>query len=78
MTEPSHVNVLAELYMDAEEYGKAVQLVERAADHICKQGLPIDLQVDHRSDKLSAALGGLQFPQKMPHKGWSSFEETVC
>ena len=78
VTEPSHVNVLAELYMDAEEYGKAVQLVERAADHICKQGLPIDLQVYHRSNKLPTALGGLQFRQKLPHKGCPAFEETVC
>ena len=44
-TDPTHVNILAELYIDSKQYRKAVQLIERVADQICKEGLPIDLQV---------------------------------
>lgn len=44
-TDPTHVNILAELYMDGKHYRKAEQLISRVADQICKEGLPIDLQV---------------------------------
>lgn len=44
-TDPTHVNILAELYMDSQQHQKAVQLIQRAAEHVCKSGLPIDLQV---------------------------------
>ena len=43
-TDPTHVNILAELYMDGKQYGKGMQLIERVADQICQDGLPIDLQ----------------------------------
>lgn len=44
-TEPTHINILAELYMEGKDYKRASQLIERASSHVCKDGLPIDLQV---------------------------------
>ena len=38
-------NILAELYMESEQYEKARSLIVRIDDQICKEGLPIDLQV---------------------------------
>ena len=46
-TEPTHVNILAELYMEEKQFQKAVQLIQRSSEHVCKTGLPIDLQVLH-------------------------------
>lgn len=43
--EATHMNILAELYMEGKHHQKAVQLIQRASEHICPTGLPIDLQV---------------------------------
>lgn len=38
-------NILAELYMESKQYEKARDLIVRINEQICKEGLPIDLQV---------------------------------
>lgn len=44
-SDATHINILAELYMEGKQYHKASQLIQRAAEHVCPSGLPIDLQV---------------------------------
>jgi len=45
-TEPDHVNILAELYMETQAYAKATDLMQKYEKLSCERdGLPIDLQV---------------------------------
>ena len=42
----THINILAELYMERGNHRAAVDLIQRAGTHMCgATGLPIDLQV---------------------------------
>lgn len=48
----THINILAELYMQQGEYGSVAGIIQRAVALAPDQELPIDLQVS-----LSALLG---------------------
>ena len=57
-TDLTHVNILAELYMEAGRYGDTLGLIARArGEHCHGEGLPIDLTVRLSWRGLHARLG---------------------
>lgn len=44
--EQTHVNILAELYMQQGQYGSVAGIIQKAAELAPDQELPIDLQVE--------------------------------
>ena len=54
----THINILAELYMEHGNHQAAVDLIQRAGTHMCgATGLPIDLQVTPPAPLLTSLTG---------------------
>ena len=48
----THINILAELYMQQGQHARVAEVIQRATELLSDQDLPIDLQVGPRASKL--------------------------
>ena len=63
----THINILAELYMQQGQHARVTEVIQRAAELMSDQDLPIDLQVGPRAlNCLTAATNMDSVPFSVP------------